>query len=212
MKIIPSNVRLYLLVAVSALLIACVFYLSNEKIDGHLIVNHTHAPFLDFFFTYYTHVGGGIFVAVGSILLSFLFWKKYRFGVVLLSSINLVLVAAITQTLKQLVYPDASRPIVFIGRKLLHTAPGVEMHSSNSFPSGHTAAGFAFFALIAFLYGKNKWIQFFCAIGAILVGYSRIYLSQHFLEDALLGSLIGLTCFLVSYWIVKPYLRREEIN
>ncbi len=212
MNIIPKNVRIYFAIALVAILSGCYFLMVSEKVEGHLFVNARHAPFFDFFFTYFTHVGGGTFVIVGSILLSILFWKKYRFGIVVLSSINLLLVAGVTQFLKHFIYADATRPIEFIVSKLLHTAPGVEMHTSNSFPSGHTAAGFAFFALVSFLYGKNKWIQLICAGAAILVGFSRIYLSQHFLEDTVLGGSIGLLCFLVSYWLVKKQLILENIS
>lgn len=185
------------------LLIGCLLLVTVEKVEGHLFVNSGNNAFYDFFFTYFTHVGGGTFVVVGSVVLSILFWKRHQFAVPLLASLNLILVAASTQFLKHVVFSDASRPIQFIGRELLHTAPGVEMHTSNSFPSGHTAAGFAFFALVAFLYGKNKWIQLLCILAAVLVGFSRIYLSQHFLEDAVLGGSIGLACFLLSYVAVK---------
>ncbi|MDG1332146.1 MAG: phosphatase PAP2 family protein [Crocinitomicaceae bacterium] len=203
MKFIHPHLRIYLPGAVFMLLIGCLFLAIVEKVDGHLFVNLGNTPFLDFFFTYFTHVGGGTFVVVGSVALSIIFWKRHQFAVALLGTLNLVLVAASTQFLKHVIFDDASRPIQFIGKEFLHTAPGVEMHTSNSFPSGHTAAGFAFFALVAFLYGKNKWVQFLCVIGAVLVGFSRIYLSQHFLEDAVLGGTMGLACFLLSYTIVK---------
>lgn len=203
MKFIHQHLRIYLLVSIFALLMGGIFLIYVDKVDGHLFVNSTNTAVLDFFFTYFTHVGGGTFVVVGSLILTILFWKRYRYAVLLLATMNLFLVAGISQFLKHMVFSDAARPIKFIGREFLHTASGVEMHTSNSFPSGHTAAGFAFFALVAFLYGKNKWVQFFCAVAAILVGYSRIYLSQHFLEDAVLGGLLGLACFFLSYSIVK---------
>lgn len=198
MKFIHPHLRIYLTVSVLAILIGCVFLLITDKVESHLFVNSAHTPLLDFFFTYYTHIGGGIFVIVGSVVLSLLFWKKKGASVLFLATTNLLLVGGITQFLKQVVFSDASRPVRFIGRKLLHLAPDVEMHTSYSFPSGHTAAGFAFFAFVAFLYGKHKWVQFFCALAAILVGYSRIYLSQHFLEDAVMGGTIGVGCFLIS--------------
>lgn len=212
MKFIHQHLRIYLTVSIFALLTGCLFLVLTSKVDGHLFVNSTNTPALDFFFTYFTHVGDGTFVIVGSFILSLIFWKQHRFAVVLLATFNLVLVTGISQFLKHIVFSDASRPIQFIGQKLLHTAPGVEMHTSNSFPSGHTTAGFAFFALVAFLYGKNKWVQFFCAAAAILVGYSRIYLSQHFLEDTVLGGAIGLVCFLISYAIVKNLKIGKSLN
>jgi membrane-associated phospholipid phosphatase len=38
----------------------------------------------------------------------------------------------------------------------------------------------------------SKWIQVFAALGAILVGYSRMYLGQHYLRDVLGGEAIAL--------------------
>lgn len=212
MKFIHPHVRIYLSLTILVLLIGCVLLFLVPKVDGHLFVNSTHTEFLDFFFTYFTHVGGGIFVTLGSVLLTALFWKRFKYSMILLASINLILVAAITQFLKQIIFSDAMRPIKFIGSKILHTAPGVEVHTSNSFPSGHTAAGFAFFALVAFLYGKNKWIQILCAVVAVLIGYSRIYLSQHFLEDTVLGGAIGLGCFLLSYAIVSRFKGGRQLK
>lgn len=212
MKFIHPHLRIYLPGAVFALLIGCLFLVIAEKVDGHLYINSANTPFFDFFFKYFTHVGGGTFVVVGSVILTVLFWKRYQFAVALLATLNLFLVAASTQFLKHVIFPDASRPIKFIGADFLHKVPGVELHTSNSFPSGHTAAGFAFFALVTFLYGKNKWIQLLCVLGAILVGLSRIYLSQHFLEDAVLGGAMGLGCFLLSYAIVKNLKFTQSIS
>lgn len=177
--------------------------MSVEKVEGHLFVNSMNSPFLDFFFKYYTHVGGGTFVVVGAISLSILFWKRFGPAILALALTNLILVAASTQFLKHLVFSDALRPAAFIGRKFLHTIPEVELHTSNSFPSGHTAAGFAFFAFVAFLFGKKIWAQVLFCFMAILVGYSRIYLSQHFLEDTVLGGTIGLICFMLSYALIS---------
>lgn len=212
MKVIHPHIRLYIIGAIVALLTGCVFLMIEGKVDGHLYVNSFHTPLFDFFFKYYTHVGGGTFVILGSIALAVLFWKKYRYGIVLLALFNLILVAASTQFLKQIIFSEAFRPSKFIGREFLHLVPGVEMHTNNSFPSGHTAAGFAFFALVAFLFGRKKWIQLLCVIGAVLVGISRIYLSQHFLEDAVLGGVIGLACFVISYAIVRSLKAGKALN
>lgn len=203
LKFIHRHVRYYLIVTLLSLITGGVLLLVSSKIEGHLFINSLHTNFLDFFFTYYTHVGGGTFVVVGTLALSFLFWKRFGPAVLVLGLSNLLLVAIITQSLKQFIFSDALRPVAFIGRKLLYTVPGVELHTSNSFPSGHTAAGFAFFAFVALLFGKKWWIQLGFALAAILVGYSRMYLSQHFLEDAVLGGTIGLICFLLSYAIIS---------
>lgn len=77
---------------------------------------------------------------------------------------------------------------------------GVTLHSGfNSLPSGHTMAGFAFFAFVAFCLPSKRIgaIVMFCA--ALLVGISRIYLAQHFELDVLLGALLGVGLAMLFY-------------
>lgn len=79
---------------------------------------------------------------------------------------------------------------------------GIDIHQGlTSFPSGHTMGGFALFVIIALHYKKNKWVGIACAIGAILVGISRIYLFQHFMKDVLLGGIIGIAVGYLIHWI-----------
>ena len=71
--------------------------------------------------------------------------------------------------------------------------------SVNSFPSGHTMGGFGW-ATLTVLWLPKKYN--FAALGilllAILVGVSRLYLGEHFLEDVLMGSLLGATIAVVA--------------
>ena len=72
------------------------------------------------------------------------------------------------------------------------------MRLSNGFPSGHTSAAFAMMLCIALIVKDKTLSAIFCIV-AILIGYSRIYLSQHFAEDVLLGSVIGVISALALY-------------
>ena len=51
---------------------------------------------------------------------------------------------------------------------------------------------------------------------ALLVGYSRVYLSQHFFEDVYVGSIIGVSVTLVVYYLLskmnKPWLEYSLLN
>ena len=49
---------------------------------------------------------------------------------------------------------------------------------------------FSIFCIIALL-TKNKLVGFISIVLAILIGYSRVYLCQHFYEDVFVGALIG---------------------
>jgi len=76
------------------------------------------------------------------------------------------------------------------------------LHSSNSFPSGHTTSAFALATVLVLIFRKQK-IAIPCLIGATLVAYSRIYLAQHFLQDTIAGALIGTLFGMLSYYVVK---------
>ena len=81
---------------------------------------------------------------------------------------------------------------------------GVELlRGSTSFPSGHTMGAFCVWSLLAFRYVGNHIAQILCLVTAFLVGVSRVYLVQHFPEDALFGSAIGLAIAVVVHHYLK---------
>lgn len=59
---------------------------------------------------------------------------------------------------------------------------------SSSFPSGHSATSFAFATTISFYYPA---VLPFSALVASVVSFSRVYLGEHFLSDAVAGSALG---------------------
>jgi membrane-associated phospholipid phosphatase len=180
-----------------------VVLLLSSKIGGHLTINQTHTVYQDFIFKWLTHCGDGFFVVLGATIFSIVYWKRFKISIVLLSGINILLVGILSQFFKQIIFSEAHRPSKFIDRDLLYLVPDVSMHTENAFPSGHTTATFAFFAFVAFMFPKKPLLQVFCAIMALLVGYSRIYLSQHFLEDVVAGAGLGIVCFMLTYLIVR---------
>ena len=138
--------RGYLLVSLLALLVGALALMFSSKVAFHVWINSTHTPLQDGVFSYLTHLGGGTCVVAGTLVLILVYWKRYGVSIFLFGILNLLLVVVSTQFLKLVVFADALRPTAFITETVLHTAPGVEMHTYNSFPSGHTAAGFAFFS------------------------------------------------------------------
>jgi len=169
----------------------------NEKADLHLWLNSIHTPFWDVFFRYYTLVGEWVpFVVVAGLLC-----YRYRAALLVLSA--QVISGLVTQVFKRTF--DAPRPKRFFAEHFpeidLPQVLGVHMHSSHSFPSGHTTSVFAFFLSLAFL-TKRKELHLLYLLLASLVAYSRIYLSQHFASDVLAGSFVGVVMTIVTLYIV----------
>lgn len=126
---------------------------------------------------------------------------KYRYAVIV--GLSNIIASIITQILKQTVFNEVVRPKKFFeGMQELYFVPGVENHLYYSFPSGHATCAFSLYFALALLV-KNKALELSLFFVALLVGYSRIYLSQHFFEDVYAGSLIGICITFIVYYLIQ---------
>ncbi len=173
------------------------------KLELHLMLNTCHTAIADTFFKYYTLLAEWPLYVLALLPV---FWKKSR--MTLFFAISELSSGAVLQTLKRLF--EADRPVSVFANYPDVTLPlvqGVDMHHSNSFPSGHASTFFVFFTccalLLAYYYQQRAnagkpcsqllitlsmlSLLFLAALGA----YSRVYLSQHFMEDICVGSIIG---------------------
>ena len=169
----------------------------TDKIGMHIVLNGFHTPTLDIFFKYFTEIGGWVPCAVGGVLLLL---KKWRIATVILA--GQLVATLITTPIKHII--RAPRPSVVLSKLGIDfpMVEGVDLHSTLSFPSGHTSAAFAFCFAVA-LFCPKWWQKILCLLVAVFCGYSRIYLSQHFLEDTLAGSLIGVVSILLLMPLIK---------
>lgn len=160
--------------------------LTTNKTDFHLLLNSFHSSFLDVLFQIITLFGDGIFVLVAALILLF---NNFRRAIV--TALSALLAGLFTQFLKRIVFSDSLRPTAFFeDPTVLPLVEGMSVARLHSFPSGHTTTAFAIACCFALFYPRGKYQVYFFVI-ATLVAYSRIYLSLHFLEDVLVGSLIG---------------------
>lgn len=174
-----------------------------SKSDIHLWINSHYSHFFDFFFRLVTLLGDGIFVCIAGALM--LIWS-FRNSFLIFASY--LLSGLVVQIFKRIVFTDSPRPSVFFeGYASLRLVSGVEMHGSGSFPSGHSATAFAFF-LSAALIAKNNTIKLLCLMTAVLIAFSRVYLSQHFLADIYAGSVIGVVSSLLVFLYIKTRNRK----
>lgn len=160
----------------------------------------------DYFFSYFTYFGDALLWVP---MLAYVLWKKqktYLLLVIATFAIGTVLV----QVCKYLIVPDEPRPTTFItDGSYIHTVPGVTVHAISSFPSGHTATAFGFFLLICLLTRKRWWIPVGLLM-ASLVGYSRMYLAQHFPLDVAAGIIAGFLSVLLSIGVQRYFDRRRN--
>lgn len=187
MKEILQQTRIFFILFVLYLVVPGFTLLVTAKGQFEIWLNTFHTNYFDNFFYWTTYFGDGFFAAF--IILFILLFVNVRVG--LLITFILLIVSAITQVLKQFVFPRSERPIAYFKDTIeLHFVPGLEIHSSNSFPSGHTTQAFCLFFLFSF-YFTNKSYQYLFFVLASLAAISRVYLLQHFLVDIYVGAVIG---------------------
>ena len=192
-RLYHQNKTLFILYFI--ILIICSYVLlAYLKIEIHIFINEQHSSFLDLFFKYITFLGSGVFFVLLSLAFAII---KFRISIALF--LSYILSGICVQLCKRVIFTEMERPVKALkGIYDLYLVNGVDMHLYKSFPSGHTATAFSLFIVMAFI-SNNRYIKLVCLITATLVGYSRIYLSQHFLIDVWAGSIIGLVSAIITY-------------
>ncbi|SFB33641.1 undecaprenyl-diphosphatase [Acetitomaculum ruminis DSM 5522] len=159
-----------------------------------------HTPLLDSIMIFITKLGNGGMIMIAFTILLLIIPKTRKTGMVLLAA--LVLEALVTNLcLKPLV--ARIRPYeIKEGIKLLISAP-----VDYSFPSGHTAAGFALVSAL-FFEKKKIWIPVFLL--AFIIAFSRLYLYVHYPSDVLCGAIIGIISGFFAKKIVEKIIKRRK--
>lgn len=177
------------------LLSAGIALIACSKTDIALFINRYHASAADTFFKYVTLLGlGWLMLPVGLTLL----FVRLRY--VIIAIVTFLISFAINDSIKQLAGMPRPHQVFADLHQTLYFVPGVDIYDWNSFPSGHAATAFALFSAMA-LFSKKPVIKLMFFIAAFLVAYSRMYLSEHFLVDVYVASIIGVASTLFSYYL-----------
>ena len=190
------------------------------KLELHLMLNPHHTGIQDTFFQYFSILAEGPLYVLA--LLPML-WKKFRLP--LFFALCELSAGTILQVLKHIIsHPRPVSAFEEYSDAVLPVVQGVDLHHSNSFPSGHASTFFVFCTccvlLLAYRYGQRvrqnsqESCILPCVLAVLLVAfaalgaYSRIYLSQHFLSDVCVGSIIGVvTPLLMFYFFGQKILK-----
>jgi membrane-associated phospholipid phosphatase len=173
----------------------------------YFAVNGVYNNIADSLAPYITDIGDGLTIIILSAIIAFFNYRK----AFLLTSGYLV-TSIVAQAIKYSVY--SPRPRIYFEQELekirfvkdVYIVGGIQ-----SFPSGHTVTAFSATVVLTYVI-KNKLWGVALLLLAMLVGYSRMYLSQHFFEDVTAGSAIGV--FVTILWLgfidSKQFLRSSR--
>jgi membrane-associated phospholipid phosphatase len=194
--------RNYIILLICLGLIFLPFY---SKGQPEIQINHLHHPIWDIFFSWITHLGDGLILILPLVFL--LFYKYCYFLLFFLASIFHL---GLVQLGKNWVFQGMPRPVEFLKDISFYKVPGVTLHHWGSFPSGHTATAFMLASFLFLVLPKKFKIHVLLIGTACLVGFSRVYLMQHFLVDIWAGALIGIFSTSIAYLIVqKAFAKRK---
>ena len=191
-----------------------------------LFVNGHYTSFLDSVMPWWTDFGlGGTHVFLIFLLFGYAWFRRDRFTAVRwgwLSLLSFALPSLLSQLLKHTIFDNVLRPSNDMVGGTLHFVPGVEMYGYNSFPSGHTITAFSIALTLVYLFVQPAarrgavatwaWSPLLF-LWACSVGYSRMYLGEHFFADVYGGAIIGVLATGFALWLGErtlPYKPRAS--
>lgn len=207
-KFVINQIRQFLIPYLIILLLCLIIKLFFSRETIFFTVNSWHISLADAIAPYFTDLGEGWTVIFVSAI-----WALFNYRGAFLLATSYGVTSIFAQIIKPLF--DAPRPKLYFSDQLgkIHFVPGVDILSRNSFPSGHTVTAFSAVVVFAYLSKNKNWPPLFLLL-AILIGYSRMYLSQHFFEDVTAGSVFGV--FITVFWLAwldsKKFIHRPGWN
>lgn len=180
----------YLILICGCLIIKLLY--SRE--DIFFAVNAIHNTSADLIAPYVTALGAGLTIVILSAIIALF---NYRKAFLLATSYGVT--AIVAQIIKHLI--NAPRPQLYFADQLdkIYFVKGVEIYSHNSFPSGHTVTAYSAAVVLTYLAKNKNWGVLFL-LAATCIGYSRMYLSEHFFEDVTAGSVLGVLITILWIW------------
>jgi membrane-associated phospholipid phosphatase len=200
-----KNFKTGLILSVLCALTLFVMSYAYGKNNFFLLLNADLGNIADHFFTFFSYLGDGLLWI--PLIVYFIYKEGKKLLPFLISSFALT--TAFTQACKYLIVPDELRPTAAITNSFIHTVRGVTVHATASFPSGHTATAFVFYLIFCLVFERSWWLLI-GLLYAITVGYSRIYLAQHFPFDVAAGILVAIVSVILSLIVQNKFDKRAD--
>lgn len=174
------------------------------QLDGNVLLwiqENLRNPILDVIFIFITHLGDHGILWIALILLM-LIMKKYRSSGVA-SALSLASTFLVTNLwLKPMI--GRIRPYEVVeGLTRI-----IEKQSERSFPSGHSANGFAVATVMLLRLPKKIGVPIF--ILQCLIALSRMYVGVHYPTDVIVGSMIGICMGVLYSKIIDFYHKKKK--
>ncbi|MGB0521625.1 MAG: phosphatase PAP2 family protein [Flammeovirgaceae bacterium] len=161
----------------------------------------------DFFFKYLTHLGDGLMLIPLFIILLFI-RLYYALALAVTGAVHGIFIFIF----KKLIFKGMLRPWGFFeDPSVLHAIEGVKQNRHNTFPSGHTATAFVFASLLSLIVADRRWSYLFLVLAA-LIGFSRVYLNQHFLIDTYFGAMVGIGSTFLVWALFEKWTNLSKKN
>lgn len=199
LKILTNN-RLFFILFLIWVVFWAVLQLLFTPTEIMFWINRHHNSLSDSFFRYVTLLGEDT-VWLG--MFFYFAFEKYVKGIEKNQAIKVLLISWLSKVLVSVSLKNIfnyPRPIEVYqhSSQAIHLVDGVTMHHWQSFPSGHTMTAFAFACVCLFVL-KNIRLAMIYLLVAMLVGYSRMYLFQHFPRDVFAGGVLGVGVVVIVF-------------
>ncbi len=176
------------------------FALSRE-VDRYVSLIATQSASQNGVINHAINIASEATVLTGGLLIALVWWCWFNDSTKsarerLLLGFVAVLITAVLSRLLQVSLPLRLRPMHDLASGFL-PLPGIDptlAHHWGSFPSDHAAL---FFALVAVIWQRSRWLGLLALVSALYGVLPRIYLGLHYFSDVTAGALLGVASVLL---------------
>jgi undecaprenyl-diphosphatase len=173
----------------------------SRPLDEYVTMAINHIASQNGVINHAVHIASETTVLTGGLLIA-LVWSCWFTNTAkdarerLLLGFGAVLVAAVLSRLMQVSLPMRARPLHDLALGFM-PLPGIDTELANhwgSFPSDHATL---FFALVAVVWQRSRWLGVIALVSALYGVLPRMYLGLHYLSDVLAGAALGVALVLM---------------